>query len=573
VILRRLYLYLVSAASLGVLAIGLALLGTTVLLFVFNDPSSQYNRPELAGFTAMVLVAGPVWAIHFWFARRYAMRDAADRASAIRRLYLYWACLGGSLGAALAISITAGDLLRPLIDTCTAFGPQKNPAGFPPSVVDCSATTANWLNTSQAAWFAVVALGVWALHFWVAGRDRAAVGEAGASATLRRWYMYPALLVGLLMMLAGLAGALQVGWLKLVQSPLGNYQFVGDGAGEAIAGFLLWGFHARTVARNHIADDRHSTLRALQGFIVVAVSIAVALSGASMILYYALARALGVTSPGGVNSNDIAGALAAPASSLLVYGVGWVLVRRRLTRDAGTQEADRQAAIRRLYTNLAALVSLVAWAIGAGGLVWTLAEQVEAPVIGVSASDWRDPVSLWVTLLVVGAAVWLAHWRHAPWAADRQSLSRRLYVWAAMLGSVLVVLAGGVAMLNALLRQLFSTQPKLNDPSNLDFGHALAVILVAAAVGIYHWRVLRADAFARPPRVAAPEATPVIAHPVEHLAPQTAAATPVDAHSRRYTLVVTDATEDDIHQALAALPPQAGYELTPSTEPAAIDGH
>ncbi|HYM96788.1 MAG TPA: DUF5671 domain-containing protein, partial [Candidatus Sulfotelmatobacter sp.] len=61
-ILRRLYLYLVSAAALVLLAFGLAALGFTALLFFFNDPSAQDSRTSLAGFTAMVLVAGPVWA-------------------------------------------------------------------------------------------------------------------------------------------------------------------------------------------------------------------------------------------------------------------------------------------------------------------------------------------------------------------------------------------------------------------------------------------------------------------------------------------------------------------------------
>jgi hypothetical protein len=566
VILRRLYLYLVSAAALGLFAFGLALLGITVLLFLFNDPTAQTNRTALAGFSAMVLVAGPVWAIHFWFARRFAMRDPYDRASAIRRLYVYWACLGSAIGAAIAIAVTAADLLRPVIDTCQLYGVSSTLSkgnGY------CAAD-ANWLVAAQAGWVAVVLLGVWAFHFWTAAQDRAAVGEVEASATLRRWYMYPALLVGLLILLSGLAQTLEVGWLKIVQSPLGNFRYVGDAAGQTVGGLLLWGFHARTIARNHAADDRHSTLRALQGFIAVAVSIATALFGASQILYYALARVLGVGSPGGVSSNDILGALAAPTSALLVYGVAWVLVRRRLARDAGTQEADRQAGIRRLYTNLAALVSLAAWSTGAGGLLWVVAEQTEAPIIGVKAADWKDPASLWVTLLLVGAAVWVAHWRQAPWAADRQSLSRRLYVWAALLGSVLAVLGGGVGMLNSLLQQLFSANPRLNDASNLDFGHYLAVIVVAAGVAVYHWRMLRADAAARPPKTAvapaAQEAPPPMTSAVGAPAtPATVAAE--DSHSRRYTLVVTDATDDDIHQALAALPPQASYKLTPSGPP------
>lgn len=568
-ILRRLYLYLVSAAALGLLAAGLCLLGSTVLMFAFNDPSAQASRGALAGFTAMTLVALPVWGIHFWFARRFAMRDPNERASAIRRLYFYAACLALAVGATIALAGTLGDLLRPVLDSCpvTGYAPLGKPGV---SDVGCAASQ-SWLSTSQSAWITLVLLALWAFHFLVAARDFAAVGEEGASATLRRWYMYPALLIGLLMMLSGTSSAIQIAWLHVLNSPMGNFQFVGDALGLGVAGAVLWGFHARTIALNHVADDRHSTLRALQGFIAVAVGISTALFGASQILYYALALLLGVSSPGGVNSKDVLGALAAPASLLLVYGAAWVLVRRRLARDAGTQEADRQAGIRRLYTNLACLVSLAAWAIGAGGLLWTLAEQLEGPLIGVNASGWKDPVSLWVTLLVVGAAVWVAHWRPSPWAADRQSLSRRLYVWAALLASVLVLLGAGVGLVNALLQQIFSAHPKLADSANLDFGHYLAVIVVAAAVGFYHWRILRADAAARPPKVAArlepqPAAVPAVVPAAAVPAAPVQAVEVAEPGARRYVLSVTDATEDDVHQALANLPPHASYRLTPEAQ-------
>lgn len=559
--LRRLYLYLVSAVSLGLLAAGLALLGDTVLLFVFNDPSAQNSRTQLAGFTAMIAVALPVWAIHFWFARRYAMRDPYERASAVRRLYLYWACLGSAIGVLIALTITIGDLLRPELDTCSLRG----------VFVPCPPSPFS-LATSQAGWVAAVFLGIWAFHFWIAGRDRAAAGEIGASATLRRWYIYIVLLVGLLVMLSGATTLIQALWLKAISSPLGKGMSTGDISGLFLAGLLVWGYHARTVSLHHVADDRHSTLRAVQGFIVLGVSIATAVFSASQILYYALARALGVDNPGGAG-NDLLGALASPASLLVVYGTAWYLMRRRLALDAQTQEGERQSEIRRLYTNLVTLVSLGAWAIGAGGLLWTLGEQVEAPIIGVPAGDWKNPVSLWLTLLVVGAAVWLAHWRQAPWAADRQSLPRRLYVWAALLASVLVILGAGVGMLAAVLRQVFGANPTLADSANLDFGHYLAAILVAAGVGFYHWRVLRADAAARPAKLPGAEPAPsaVVATAAAIIIP--AAETP-DPHTRRYLLAVTDATEDDLHQALASLPPHAAYKLTPTEKGAVpVDGH
>jgi hypothetical protein len=546
VILRRLYLYLVSAAALTLLAAGLSLLGSNVLLFILHDPSAESSRTSLAGFTAMTLVALPVWAVHFWFAGRFARRDPQERASALRRLYLYWACFGGAVGAATAFSFAIWFLFKP-VDGERFEG----------------------LSAAQAAWVAAVLLAIFAFHFRVASRDRKAVDESGASATLRRWYMYLALLIGTLMLLGGTASLLQDAWWRFTGTPRPYYSLsVAYPVGQMLAGLALWGFHARMISVHHLSEDRHSTLRTLEGFVVVAVSIVVAVVGASMILYYGLARALGVVNPGGVSGQDVLSALGGPASQFLVYGVAWILMRRRLARDAVSQESAWQAGVRRLYTNLAALVSLVAGASGAIVLLWTLAEQVEAPLIGVTPGDWKDFVSFGSTLLVVGAIIWIAYWRHAPWADDRQSLSRRMYVWAALLASVLLLIGGGVGLVFGLLQQLFSAHPTLSDKANLVFGHYLGVSIVAAAVAYYHWRVLRADAAARPPKLVpvapvgpAPRAVPAVEPEPEV----------VDAHARHYTLVVTDATEDDIHQALAELPPQASYKLTPTEEPAALD--
>ena len=563
-ILRRLYLYLVSGAALATLATGLSALGFTVLMFVFNDPNAEASRGALAGATAATLVALVVWGVHFWFARRYAHRDPAERASDIRRLYVYWACLVMSIGAAIALDNAIANYLRPILDC---------PAVSDPTVYrrfDCTAN--NLQTTAQAAWITLVLGAFWALHYRIAVRDRAAVGEQGRSASLRRWYMYPALLVGLLMMLSGAASLIILIWLRLLNSTLGSDQFryIGDAAGLLVGGLVLWGFHARVLAQSYLEDDRKSTLRALEGFIAVAVCMVFALIGAAQILYYALARLLGVNNPGNVG-NDIVAAMAAPVSILVVYGAAWFLVRRRLAQDTGSHEVERQAGVRRLYTDLAALVSMAALGTGAAGVLWNLAEQIEAPLIGVKASDWRDPISFWATLFVVGVAVWLAHWRHAPWPGDRQSLSRRLYVWAALLVSVLAVLGSGIALLNVVLQQVFSATPRLDSTANLDFGHYLAVLVVAVFIGVYHLRVLRADAAERPAKHGV-ERAPVMA--VETSATESTVA-PAPAisnsesstpHGRRYVLSVMDASEDDVHQALSTLPPAASYRLIPESE-------
>lgn len=536
-ILRRLYIYVVSIASLAVLAFGLANLGSTAILFLLNSPDAQSSRSSLAGFTAMVVVAFPLLAIHMWFGRRFARRDPAERASAIRRLYLYLACAGSSIGAAIALAMGVTNLLQQQLD------------GF----------AFDRVVVAQDAWVAVVLLAIWAVHYRIAARDRAAAGEQDASATLRRWYMYLALVVGLFMLLIGLQGLIQAVWVKSLNPGQSiTYQPLSTSAGLVVGGLFLWGFHAQVLATRHLPDDRKSTLRAVEGFIAVGVCVIVALIGASQILYYGVARALGVDNPGGLG-NDVLAGLGQPASYVIVYGPAWLLIRRRLALDAATGEATRQAGMRRLYTNLVALVSMGAFAVGAADLLAALAQAAEAPIIGVPAPGWKDPVSLGVTLLIVGAVVWLAHWRRVPWLEERHALSRRLYLWAVLLGSMLAVLGGAIGLLYVVFQQAFSAQPRLNDSANLAFGQSLAVVVVAAAVGVYHWRVLRSDASKSPTKSAiSPGPLEGPAGPAER--PPAVEVEP----GTHYELSVLGATEDDVHQALANLPPQASYRLVPS---------
>ncbi|HEX7263464.1 MAG TPA: DUF5671 domain-containing protein [Candidatus Dormibacteraeota bacterium] len=540
-ILRRLYLYLVSIAALTVLAFGLALLGNTILLFVFDRLTTDSDRSALAGYTATVVVAFPVWVVHQWFARRFAMRDPGERASGIRHLYVYLACAASSIGAAVALAATITSASVAQLDGCCY----------------------DQLGTAQAGWVTAVLLVIWAFHFRIAARDHAAVTQTGASATLRRWYVYAALFVGLFMMLIGAQGVIQVLWIKAIHSTYQNYAPLSLSIGRLAAGLLLWAFHARVLATRYIEEDRKSTLRAVEGFIAVAVCIVAALVGASQILYYGVARALGIENPGGVGTDLLAG-MAQPASYVIAYGIAWFLIRRRLTHDAAAGEAVRQAGIRRLYTNLVALVSMGAFGIGAAGLLGTLLELAEAPLIGVGTPSWKDPISLWITLMIVGAAVWLAHWRRVPWLEERVALSRRLYLWAVLLVSVLAILGGSIGMLYVVFQQVFSAQPRLSDSRNLSFGQSLAIVLVAAAIGIYHWRVMRSDALARHARITTPapavEAPPITA-PIVPAEPIPVPEGPAGMH---FELSVVGATEDDVHQALANLPPQASYKLTPA---------
>src|SRR5438094_8940227 len=100
---RRLYIYIVAAASLAMLLIGLVNLGTTALDQLFRaTPPFTNPRDSYAGFGAVTLVGLPVWGIHWWIAQRLARRNLDERASALRRLYLYSVLAAPAVASAIS---------------------------------------------------------------------------------------------------------------------------------------------------------------------------------------------------------------------------------------------------------------------------------------------------------------------------------------------------------------------------------------------------------------------------------------------------------------------------------------
>src|SRR2546430_14702801 len=72
------------------LLIGLVTLGPPGLDQLFRTTPLYSNpRDSYAGFGAVTLEGLPVWGIHWWIAQPLARRNLDERASALRRLYLY----------------------------------------------------------------------------------------------------------------------------------------------------------------------------------------------------------------------------------------------------------------------------------------------------------------------------------------------------------------------------------------------------------------------------------------------------------------------------------------------------
>ena len=440
-----------------------------------------------------MLVGLPVWLLHWRLAQRAAEREEGEREAALRRLYLYavlltfalrWAfsadeLLQAALGALLGadLSVGRGALRRALL------------APLP------------WIVVSGA---------LWAYHRQVVVGDRRLVGEAGASATLRRWYVYGLAFAGLLVMLNGAAGAFRLAWESLAAvalgtAVLGNAGAVARAGATTLVGLALWLAHwsgwavqagrrtvrrSRTSARSCARCTSSWPWGCLSGFTLTALA---------RMLYYGLARLLGVSEPGG-EGGPLLLLLGGPLGTAVVYGTSWLYHRAGVASQARAQpELPAQAGVRRLYVYLVSLIALGLLATGVGGLLWTLADAATNATRTLNRPDWwREQVSLYATLLAVGLPVWLAHWGPvaAPgarrWVADEpQALARRLYLYLTLLAGVLTLLGSGAVAARQVLDLVLGEAATGGALTNL--ARALAVAAVSGAVVFYHQRVLRAD--------------------------------------------------------------------------------
>jgi hypothetical protein len=483
---RRMYVYMVTLAALGALSLGLANLVRALLEAAVHTPSATspaYLQDQLALWAATALVALPIWAVHWrWTQTLCASLD--ERSSALRRLFVYAALAGAVIAAWIALDEVLSAFLKAVI--------------------------ANRLELARMALpplpLIAVAGAVWAYYWRVATQDRLAADEIGASATLRRWYTFGFAAFAFLVLLDGAQTVVMTTWMRLT-TPGSGYPLGVAGLTNTLIGLLVWSMHwawlpTRLDAQQRAADQR-ATLRSVYLFLALAVVLVGTLSGVSQALYYGLARLLGISTPGGVGGSLVQAA-AGPASVAIVYGAGWMYQRRVIARFGSELDTPRQIGVRRIYQYLTGLVALTVLSVGLSGLLWMLGDALARTPGAVTGDWWRDRLSLFATLTLVGLPVWLLHWQPRA-EAEAGSLARRIYLYVSLIGAVLALLGSGAASMYRLLSLLLGSANA--DSALVDLSHAAAIAVVAAGLTAYQWRIVRADM-----RVSSPEPAPERAH-------------------------------------------------------------
>ncbi len=468
--MKRLYIYGVSFVALVVTASGTSLLFRYLLDQLLDRNIAGDLAEQLSLSVAMIVVAAPLWTVHWIMAQRQIDRDPQETSAVLRKLYLY----GVMFLSALLTFVSIVSLLR------WAFG----------------------TDTFDSSWIGqVLAWGtVWAYHWHLEHHEEE---PSAGGLTLRRWYAYLTSLYGLGVMAAGIAGILGV-LLGGIYDALTNGQFMVSGGGlwgngmldalaAAVAGGAWWTFHWLYFAR----DDIESTLRQvylyifafLGGALTVLFSVAGILNGL-------LRWLLGVP---GLSETAIHFRLIPSLLPAMLVGGALLAYHWQVVREESQRMASRIPGARRSFGYAMSAMGLGAMAAATpmliGLVIGLLIPSARDTLTGADA--WRDMLAVSLTLLIIGAPLWFWSWPRIQRQVaslsigERTATSRRIYVYGVMGILALAALGSLIGFLTMVLTDL------LRGEISLDFLRdgkwLLGVVATAGALLPYHWQVLRED--------------------------------------------------------------------------------
>jgi hypothetical protein len=515
---RRLYIYLLSGIALGVLVVGVSML-LTVLLdalglqsggdVIFGNEDAMRQQLTLA--SALTVVALPLWLAHWVAAERSVAitrpTAAVERNSDVRGMYFAIAMS--------ALLLAAGLALRGLIETAAfALAGGTDEFGFRNPAGDLALFTA--------------AGAAWAYHVAIRARDWRVGPLEGPGAYLPRFYLYLATFVSLMVLLFGLTGLVElVGRLILDAPAFGPpedywwaYPLATSVSGVVVGGGIWLGhwLFAERLLRDpgwRGASERPARLRLAYYLLVIVVTAAVALSQLSSAVAAALRAAFGVSEAS--ETGQIVGLVLLPLLGAAIFAAAWWFHRRWLADEAEAVAVDdRVRTAGRLQEYGTALVGLAFAAVGVSGLIGVMLNAVLTGGRTLGGGDLL-PIELAANLpmALFGAALWIWSWgaasrRHAAAPADEAaSTSRRAALLIVLAASVLA----GIASLGVILYRVFGAAFGLamQGDAAAELSRPIGVLLVAAAVGVYHLGVLRRDQALRTSGAPEPPAAEVVA--------------------------------------------------------------
>jgi hypothetical protein len=494
-IARRLYLYIISAITLGMLITALFTLVNIALETILGSSTRDYfgtnpivaRREQLALVLATIGVSFPVWGLHWILAQRAAQAPAprgdVERRSGVRALYL----AGVMFVLLVVLMVSATGLVRYLLSL--VLGAQSG----------------DRLGPAQAVGSILIAGGFWAYHALVAARD-ARVPTSEAAAWLPRLYRYLAAFIGLMLLLYGIVGLVDLAGQVLRQAGGG---VIGSGSRSSalaaaltnvIVGLAVWAGHwlwSNRIARAlDVRGERERTARNRSAYLVLVIFVAasVALIEFAIATTQAIKLVTGTPDVSGGSILDVVGAVVLG----LVFGAVWWAHRRFMITEAGHLSEGHSMGARRVDAYIVALLGL---SIGGTGLAWLIGKAITVvfpgPALTASGGGGNSELAAFLGYTLVGSLAWLAEisiiarWRDRLSLSEASSTARRAYLLLAIAGALL----GGISALVLLLNRVFGSILGVTGPRNLaaELATPTGVLIMAVLIAGLQFRWLRRD--------------------------------------------------------------------------------
>lgn len=468
-IVRRWYIYLVSAISLQAVSWAIIALLRNLLIWRLHAPITS-----IAFQMAVIVVGLPIFLAHWVWGQRLAGKVVEERGATVRRLYLY-----GMMAAFLApFALSAFDLISTLLRVVFT---DWQPYGL----------TSGDAIVHHLLALLVVGL-LWLYHQWVVAEDSKAVPERGGAATVRRLYVLGFSAAGLAV--TTLTIIRLVDWIMLqfgggvVKGVSLDVGLTAEIAGLSI-GVPLWLIFWRWAQRlfeGPSEEERESALRKFYLYGTVFVGALGVVATVTAILADLFRRVLSLPPEGDIRLR---------LSMIIGMGMLWAYHTFVLRDDAEKAgEVPRQAGVRRLYLYLIAAIGLSALLGGLGGDISVIIRSLDKGF----GTELRGQLSWFTAAIIVGLPVWILPWRQVqnravesgPAGTDaRRSTVRKIYVYFFLFVATMTVLSSAVFIVFKILSMFLGAA----GPTLSELGHSIAFSMIAVGVWLYHGFILRSD--------------------------------------------------------------------------------
>ncbi|HEX9897379.1 MAG TPA: DUF5671 domain-containing protein [Dehalococcoidales bacterium] len=471
---RRIYFYLVTLISLGILAGGIGSLLSLVFDIIFRNTTTQvggeaFQIEQFSLGLAMILIAGPLWFFFWRSIQKRVTGNLEEIGAAMRKLFL---------NLVLIITVftalgTASPFLRWLLD-----GAQL--AYFP---------------SGELATLIVTAA-IWFYHWQLSEKEG---HPSPAAKTLRRWYVYILSGAGLVWLSTGIVRFISVivMLLPLWGNSVVHGTFWSYATQTSIASILFggvcWYFHWFRMARG----DIESVLRQVYYYVfAIPGGATTALIALTTTFYQVLKWLFGtVTVSAGEHFQFLGWSLPTLLIGIAIWGY-----HKQLVQEEQAHVVERRLSAQRVHLYLMSFIGLGTLLTGLiclfGILLGLIISSMSTPVAG-SPGGWKDTLSLCLALLIVGTPLWLYFWgkvlklSETGGAVEWRALSRRIFLYIVMGASIVALVTALVYIVYQVLSGLLQGDFGVQVFRNIRW--SLQILIVATPLLWYHWRIIRTD--------------------------------------------------------------------------------